>query len=132
MKYIVKVEEKAYEVEIEDLNAKPILAHVDGQKFEVSLQEAEKETRPFKPAEVTKQSSSPSAGSSELTAPLPGTVIEIFVKAGDHIEAGQIALIIEAMKMKNSIRSTRSGKITEVLVTAGETVSHKQPLVRFA
>jgi biotin carboxyl carrier protein len=66
-----------------------------------------------------------------LTAPLPGTVIEIFAKAGEHIEAGQIVLIIEAMKMKNSIRSTRSGKITEILVNAGETVSHKQPLVRF-
>src|SRR5215207_74635 len=137
MKYSVKVEDKSYEVEIEDLNAKPILAHVDGQKFEVSLengarQTVEKETMRLNSAEVTKQSSSPSAGSSELTAPLPGTVIEIFVKAGDHIEAGQIALIIEAMKMKNSIRSTRSGKITEVLVTAGETVSHKQPLVRFA
>jgi len=136
MKYSVKVEDKSYEVEIEDLNAKPILAHVDGQKFEVSLengarQTVEKETMRLNPAEVTKQSSSLSASSSELTAPLPGTVIEIFVKAGNHIESGQIVLIIEAMKMKNSIRSTRAGKITEVLVTAGETVSHKQPLVRF-
>jgi biotin carboxyl carrier protein len=40
-------------------------------------------------------------------------------------------LIIEAMKMKNSIRSTRSGKIAEVLVTVGQTVAHKQALVRF-
>jgi biotin carboxyl carrier protein len=66
-----------------------------------------------------------------LTAPLPGTVIEIFVKAGEYIEAGQIILVIEAMKMKNSIRSTRAGKITEVLVSAGQTVTHKQILVRF-
>jgi biotin carboxyl carrier protein len=35
------------------------------------------------------------------------------------------------MKMKNSIRSTRAGKITEVLVNAGQTVAHKQALVRF-
>jgi biotin carboxyl carrier protein len=66
-----------------------------------------------------------------MTAPLPGTVIEIFIKAGDQIEAGQVILIIEAMKMKNSIRSTRAGKIVEVLVNAGQTVAHKEPLVRF-
>ena len=66
-----------------------------------------------------------------MTAPLPGTVIETFIKAGDQIEAGQVILIIEAMKMKNSIRSTRAGKIAEVLVSAGQTVAHKQSLVRF-
>ena len=66
-----------------------------------------------------------------MTAPLPGTVIEIFVKPGDQIETGQVILVIEAMKMKNSIRSTRAGRIGEVLVSAGLTVAHKQALVRF-
>jgi biotin carboxyl carrier protein len=66
-----------------------------------------------------------------MTAPLPGTVVEVFVKEGDLIESGQVILIIEAMKMKNSIRSTRAGKISEVLVGAMQTVAHKQPLVRF-
>jgi biotin carboxyl carrier protein len=66
-----------------------------------------------------------------MTAPLPGTVVEVFVKEGDLIESGQVILIIEAMKMKNSIRSTRAGKISEVLVSALQTVAHKQPLVRF-
>jgi biotin carboxyl carrier protein len=66
-----------------------------------------------------------------MNAPLPGLVIEVFVKAGDEIEAGQVILIIEAMKMKNSIRSTRGGSISEVLVSPGETVAHKQALVRF-
>ena len=73
----------------------------------------------------------PNQNSSEMTAPLPGTVIEVFVKPGDIIESGQVIVIIEAMKMKNSIRSTRSGKIAEVLVTPMQTVAHKQPLVRF-
>jgi biotin carboxyl carrier protein len=66
-----------------------------------------------------------------LTAPLPGTIVEIFVKAGDEIEAGQVILVIEAMKMKNSIRSTRAGKAAQVLVSAGQTVAHKQALVKF-
>jgi len=66
-----------------------------------------------------------------MTAPLPGTVTEVFVKAGDQIEAGQVILVIEAMKMKNSIRSIRAGRIAEVLVSPGQTVAHKQILVRF-
>jgi biotin carboxyl carrier protein len=57
--------------------------------------------------------------------------VEIFVKAGEQIESGQVILVIEAMKMKNSIRATRAGKISEVLVSPGETVAHKQALVKF-
>lgn len=136
MKYIVNVANQSYEVEIEDIYARPVIARVDGQVFEVNPEsgvkpEARNELNGLKPVELSKQPSSPSVGLNELTAPLPGTVIEIFVKAGDHIETGQVVLIIEAMKMKNSIRSTRAGKIAEVLVSAGQTVSHKQPLVKF-
>ena len=137
MKYIVNVADKSYEVEIEDIHARPVIARVDGQEFVVSPEIESKpvlqqKTQELKPVEVSKQPMGPSAGSHDLSAPLPGTVIEIFVKPGDHIETGQVILIIEAMKMKNSIRSTRAGKIAELLVSAGQTVAHKQSLVSFA
>ncbi|HEY9526611.1 MAG TPA: acetyl-CoA carboxylase biotin carboxyl carrier protein subunit [Anaerolineales bacterium] len=136
MKYIVKVADKSFEVEIEDIHARPVIARVDGQVFEVNPEEqvqslSQKEPSLVKPVEMSKPPSISSAGGNEMTAPLPGTVIEIFIKAGDQIEAGQVILIIEAMKMKNSIRSRRAGKIAEVLVSAGQTVAHKQALVRF-
>ena len=136
MKYIVKVADKSYEVEIEDIHARPVIARVDGQIFEVipdheSRQGPHQEAREFKPVEISKQPTSSDTTSSDLTAPLPGTVIEVFVKPGDHIESGQVILVIEAMKMKNSIRSTRAGEVAEVLVSAGQTVAHKQALVRF-
>ncbi|HEX5808203.1 MAG TPA: biotin/lipoyl-containing protein [Anaerolineales bacterium] len=136
MKYVVNVAEKQYEVEIEDLNARPVIARIDGQEFKVSPQEAnkalvQKEVRNSKPLEISRQPSASGLNTQELTAPLPGTVIEVFVKAGDTIETGQIILVIEAMKMKNSIRSTRAGKIADVLTGAGQTVAHKQILVRF-
>ena len=136
MKYIVKVADKYYEVEIEDIYARPVIARVDGQEFKVNPENGvrlamQKDAQEFKPQDLSKHLPAPGAGSSDLTAPLPGTVIELFVKPGEYIEAGQVILIIEAMKMKNSIRSTRAGKIIDVLVTAGQTVAHKQPLVRF-
>jgi biotin carboxyl carrier protein len=136
MKYIVKVTDKSFEVEIEDIHARPVIARVDGQVFEVHPEDkvqSPSQTEPslVKPVEMSKPPSISGAGGNEMTAPLPGTVIEIFIKADDQIEAGQVILIIEAMKMKNSIRSRRAGKIAEVLVSAGQTVAHKQALVRF-
>jgi glutaconyl-CoA/methylmalonyl-CoA decarboxylase subunit gamma len=137
MKLNVKIGEKNYTVEIGDLNARPILAVVDGELFEVTPQTSEqpharKETAAH-PEAAPKGADLPSALASEksLHAPLPGTVIEIFVKDGDEIESGQVVLVIEAMKMKNSIRSTRDGKIAAVLVEAGQTVNHKQTLLEF-
>jgi len=147
MKYCVTIKNKPYVVEIEDINARPVIAYVDGQKFEVipdmnpagsegilepslpSSTKGKKETKEVKSFDLRKHD--PNQNTNELTAPLPGTVIELFVKAGDIIEAGQVIVIIEAMKMKNSIRSTRAGKIAEVITSANQTVAHKQVLVKF-
>jgi len=144
MKYKITANNKTYEVEIENINARPVIAFVDGDRFEVmpeygSQPEIKKET------DVLKNKSSkrifdpnqPSTASHALnsdvqTSPLPGTVIEVFVKAGEKIEMGQVILIIEAMKMKNSIRSIHTGTISEVLVNPGQSVAHKQALVKFA
>jgi glutaconyl-CoA/methylmalonyl-CoA decarboxylase subunit gamma len=136
MKYNVSISERSYEVEIEDIHARPIIAYVDGQKFEVhpdngSKPKVQKEAVGSRPVLVSTQPAVQSGNGNELTAPLPGTIIEIFVKTGDEIEAGKVALVIEAMKMKNSIRTTRGGKVAEILVSPGQTVAHKQALVRF-
>ena len=136
MKYKVSISDRAYEVEIEDIHARPIVAYVDGQKFEVhpdteSRTETLEETTESKPVGVSTQPAVQTGNENELTAPLPGTIISVFVRPGDTIEAGKVVLIIEAMKMKNSIRTTRGGTVAEVLVSQGQTVTHKQVLVRF-
>ena len=136
MKYKVRISDRSYEVEIEDIHTRPIIAHVDGQKFEVQPEngtklEVRQETVVSKPLVSYNQPANQAGSSNELTAPLPGTIIEFFVKPGDEIEAGTVVVVIEAMKMKNSIRSTRAGKIAEILVSPGQTVAHKQALVRF-
>ena len=136
MKYKVSISDRSYEVEIEDIHARPIIAHVDGQKFEVQPESAgsllvREEATESKPVVAVPQPAVQTGSGNEMTAPLPGTIIEIFVKPGDEIEAGKVVLVIEAMKMKNSIRTTRGGKVAEVLVSPGQTVAHKQALVRF-
>jgi len=136
MKYKVRISNRSYEVEIEDIHAKPIIARVDGQRFEVqpenrNMPEDLPEAKEVAISEMPKPSAVQIGNTNELTAPLPGTIIEIFVREGDQVEVGNVMLVIEAMKMKNSIRSTRTGRVVEVLVRAGETVAHKQTLVRF-
>ena len=148
MKYKITVNSKVYEVEIENINARPVVAFVDGDRFEVMPEtsnqpEARKEAgeaknkaekKSFNPNQPSVIAHSPNQALSgdTQTAPLPGTVIEVFVKVGDKVEAGQVILVIEAMKMKNSIRSLYSGTIGEVLVSAGQSVAHKQALIKFA
>ena len=140
MKYNVTIQDKSYLVEIEDINERPVIAYVEGIRVEVipdtnplgvdgSRQEVQKEAKEVHSIDLRQSTSAQNAN--EMTAPLPGTVVEVFVKEGDVIETGQVIVIIEAMKMKNSIRSTRGGKIAEVLVSPMQTVAHKQALVRF-
>lgn len=136
MKYTVSIRNKSYEVEVEDIRARPVIAYVDGERFEVHPEPenkpgASKEASEFKLQETPKPSSSQPGNLNELTAPLPGTIVEIFVKKGEEIETGHVVMVIEAMKMKNSIRATRSGKVVDVLVAVGQTVAHKQSLMRF-
>jgi glutaconyl-CoA/methylmalonyl-CoA decarboxylase subunit gamma len=146
MKYNVSVAGKTYEVEIENINVRPIIAKVDGEVFEVTPENginaagsavrmekagAEKTTVALKATPTASPSPSQTLSGNTLTAPLPGTITEVFVRPGDEIETGQVMLVIEAMKMKNSIRAVRGGIIAEVLVSAGQTVAHKQALVKF-
>lgn len=148
MKYKITVSNKTYEVEIENVNARPVVAFVDGERFEVMPEngdqakvnkeageiknKAEKKSFDPRPYPAAAHSPNPALSGNTLTAPLPGTITEVFVKAGEKVEAGQVILIIEAMKMKNSIRSVFSGTVSDVLVSAGQSVAHKQALIKFA
>lgn len=67
----------------------------------------------------------------EIKAPMPGLVLDIFVKPGDSVEENQNILSLEAMKMENILKSHGSGIIKEVKVTKGVAVDKNQPLVVF-
>ena len=62
-------------------------------------------------------------GSQHLRAPMPGKIVLLLVKAGDHVDVGQGIVVMEAMKMQNEIRSPKSGIVERLLVTQGQTVN---------
>jgi biotin carboxyl carrier protein len=54
---------------------------------------------------------------------MPGKILSVNVKAGDKVEAGDVLLILEAMKMQNEIMAPEDGTVSEVRVNAGDTVT---------
>lgn len=134
--YVFQIDGKDYSVEIVDMASDPILVKVNGidvrvNRIQVGSGEQAETTLKLAGNEDEAGSIAEPLQGENLFAPLPGTIIEIFVRDGDRIEKGQVLLIIEAMKMKNSIRATRSGKVARVLVTPGELVTHKQLLLEY-
>lgn len=132
MKVSVKIDGQVYDVEIKDINKRPVLAVVDGETFEVQPETDLGALPSFEaaPVKVRESITQPVSGKA-LLAPLPGTVTQIFVLPGAHVDAGQPICVIEAMKMKNTIRADRSGMIASVPVSPGQSVKHKQVLVEF-
>jgi biotin carboxyl carrier protein len=68
-------------------------------------------------------------GGTSVTAPMPGTINDIKVKAGDAVKKGQVLLILEAMKMENDIVAPADGTVASVLVNKGDSVNADQTLV---
>ena len=141
MKMKVMIDGQTFEVDVQDIHARPVVAVVDGERFEV-WPEADSSTPAVSAAPVmavpepapVSASATPSVKSSSgksLPAPLPGVIVAVAVKPGDAVTKGQELCTLEAMKMKNAIRSGRDGVIASVEVAVGDQVSHGQVLVTF-
>lgn len=143
MKIKIKIENETYEVDIDDLESRPILAIVNGETFEVFPEETQvvkqvvsipapvKSAAPA-PVRVAPKPAAASASSKSVLAPIPGVIDTIKVREGEEVKNGQELLILEAMKMKNAIRATRDGKIERVYVSVGDQVPHNHVLLDFA
>jgi biotin carboxyl carrier protein len=64
-----------------------------------------------------------------LFAPVPGKIVDVFVKVGDAVEEGAPLVVLEAMKMENELRAPKKGKVSAVLVQKGDTAQRGQLLV---
>ncbi len=137
-KYKVKANDKAYEVVVTDTMGGGASVEVEGKTFEVEPTGVPVATAPIVASTAPMAAPPPAAprpaapvagGSGAIVAPIPGVVTKVLVKTGDSVEAGQIVLRLEAMKMENDISSPVSGTVKEVAVSDGSEVSDGQLLV---
>ena len=104
-KYRVNVNGSLYEIEIEEMDAS-----------------AAKRAPAAAPAPAAKPAAAPVGAGTKVNAPMPGTILDVKVQAGQSVKRGQVRVILEAMKMENEIQAPCDGKITGVNVRKGDSV----------
>ena len=141
--YKYKINGNTYNVAIGDIEDNVAQVEVNGVAYRVELPEkkaaavaAVKAPRPSAAPRtatgekvISKPSAASAAGKKAVKAPLPGTVLSIPVKVGDAVSAGDTVIVLEAMKMENTIKAGTDGTVKEILVSAGDAVADGAPLV---
>ena len=143
-KYEYKVQGVDYTVEIEDVEGNIAKVNVNGIPFEVEMKLPIKAAPKVKKVEPVKVAAAPAApvaapaapavsatvgAGAKVTAPLPGTITDVKVAVGQAVNAGDVVIVLEAMKMQNNIEAENSGTVTSVLVNKGDTVMEGTVLV---
>lgn len=129
-KVTVIVEGCKYIVEVGDLEERPIKATINQRTYLVQVP-AQAETANVVTDEIASAASKQDIDRLTITAPMPGDILEVKVKPGDAVHPGDIICVVEAMKMRNMIRTARNGVIASVEVVAGQAVDYGAILVTF-
>lgn len=139
--YKYKINGNVYKVAIGDIEDNIAHVEVNGTSYQVEMEKKPKEAakpvvRPVvKPAPAAAPAAAPASrpaaggGKSGVKSPLPGVILDIKVNVGDVVKKGQVVVILEAMKMENSINADRDGKITAINVNKGDSVLEGTDLV---
>ena len=99
--------------------AEKLVAEVNGKRFEILVHAPE----PVVKRHRAKQSSSGGSSGTGLTSPMQGTVVKIAVDEGQSVEAGDLVIVLEAMKMEQPLNAHKSGVIQNLKAVIGETVA---------
>ncbi len=136
-KFLIAVNGVSYEVEVEEVaaGAAPVIRSAVPAPAPVASAPVAAPVAPVPapaaaPAPAPK--AAPAAGGQPVKAPMPGTVVDVKVKAGDAVKKGSILLILEAMKMENEIISPVDGTVAQVIATKGSSVNANDVLVTIA
>ena len=123
-KFNVKINGNSYEVEVEEIK--------DGvQPVAPAVQRPAAAPAPAAPVAAAPKAAPAVAvaGAGTVSAPMPGTVLDIMVKEGDVVKSGQVCVILEAMKMENELPAPCDGTVKSVNVTKGASVNTADVLV---
>jgi len=99
--------------------AEHLVTEINGKRFEIFVHAPE----PVHKRHRAKQGASGASTGTALTSPMQGTVVKIEVKDGQQVEAGELIMVLEAMKMEQPLTAHRSGIISNLSATIGETVA---------
>lgn len=141
--YKLKINGNDYNVVVNDVEEATAKVEVNGTPFTVEFEKPISKPKAIKvvksstpsPA-VTPASNRPSAATvaaptsgTTVTSPLPGVVLDVFVKEGDAVKTGQKVVMLEAMKMENVIEATCDGTVKAIKVNKGDSVLEGAVLV---
>lgn len=113
-KYLISVNGKSFEVEVEELKASQVAT--PAVKIESAPEPVATPTPPVSHGE-------------DVTAPMPGSIHKILVNTGDRVNAGDVLLILEAMKMENEIVSPIDGSVLKIARSEGSNVNTSDLLI---
>ena len=117
MKYVITLNGKKYEVEVEKGQATASFMGL------VKDQPASVQPAPVQQAPAQQPAAPVASGDGEpVKAPMPGTILQVNVSSGQKVKAGDILFVLEAMKMENEIVAPKDGTITSVVVSKGASV----------
>ncbi|MBN2429892.1 MAG: biotin/lipoyl-binding protein [Acidobacteria bacterium] len=148
--YILKIAGKEYRSEIKEITSEHARIVVNDQEFVVELlelgrkkisapefsrpplAEAAATPRPATVSATTPAQGARPAGGEGVHAPLPGLILDVFIKEGDKVQAGQDLVLMEAMKMENHIQAPHNGTVKKLFVKKDDNVMEGDVLVEIS
>ncbi|HRN48364.1 MAG TPA: biotin/lipoyl-binding protein [Niabella sp.] len=139
--YKLKIKGKDYTVDVLDVEDFSATVKVNGVLYDVEIDQHLKTTKtpklvramvsPSTDVEVsTAKTAKPDAVKSRtIKSPLPGKILDIFIKPGDKIKVGQTLLILEAMKMENNINADKEGMVKAINIQRNDAVMEGDVLI---
>ena len=143
--YKFKINGNDYNVAINSTNGNLADVTVNGVSYQVEMENSMPAAAPVQAAPKASApapqpaaaaapapAAKPAGEGKAVTSPLPGVIIEVSVKEGDTVAAGQKVAVLEAMKMENEIQAEKAGVVTKIHVSKGDSVLEGASIVTIA